>query len=217
MKLVVFGVGILAELARHYFEHDSPYKVAGFTVDKRYIKGNTYDGLPLIPFEEVDKHYPPDQHNMFVAVGYANGNRTREEKCRAAQDRGYELATYVSSKAIDMSESRGSNCLILESVVLQAFVTLGDGVIAWPGTIVSHHSKVDDFCYLSPNVTISGSCHLGRRVFVGAGAVLRDETTMSEDIIIGMGSVVTENLVDRGIFKGNPARFYEALSRSTKI
>lgn len=212
MKLVIFGVGILAELAQYYFEIDSPYEVAGFTLDKDYIEGSTYNGLPLVPFEEVDKHFPPDQYSMFVAVGYTNGNRTREERCRTAQKRGYKLATYISSQAVDMSESCGSNCFVLENVALQPFVTMGDGVIVWSGAVVSHHSNIDDFCYLSPNVTISGSCHIGRRVFVGAGAVLRDKTTVSEDIIVGMGSVVTADLTDRGIFKGNPARFHQALS-----
>ncbi len=75
-------------------------------MDKRYITGSAYDGLPLVSFEKVDKPFPPNQHNVFVAVGYANGNRTREEKCRAAQDRGYELTTYVSSKVIDIRGCR---------------------------------------------------------------------------------------------------------------
>ena len=217
VKLVVFGVGILADLAQYYFEHDSPLEVAGFTADKSYVNGTTYNGLPLVPFENVDKHFPPEQYSMFVAVGYANGNRTREEKCHAAKDRGYELASYISSRSVNMSEHCGSNCFILENVVLQPFVSIADGVIVWSGAVVSHHSTIDGFCYLSPNVTISGTCQIGRRVFVGAGAVLRDGTRVSEDIVIGMGSVVTADLSDRGIFRGNPARFSQAISQDTKI
>ena len=217
MKLVIFGVGILADLAQYYFEHDSRYEVVGFTVDKSYANGTTHKGLPLVPFEHVDEHFPPEQHSMFVAVGYASGNRTREEKCQAAQARDYHLVSYVSSQAVNNSEYYGANCFILENVVLQAFVSLGDGVIVWPGTVVSHHSTIDSFCYLSPNVTISGICEIGRRVFVGAGAALRDGTSVAEDIVVGMGSVVTADLTDRGIYWGNPAKFSKPISQDTKI
>lgn len=217
MKLVLFGIGTLADLALHYFEHDSPHEVVGFTVDKPYVDGPAYGGLPLVPFEEVERHFPPDRHGMFVALGYAGVNRAREDKCRDARERGYELVTYVSPRAVSLGESPGTNCFIFETAVIQPFASIGDGVIIWPGTVVSHHSTIEDFCYLSPNATISGECHLGRRVFVGAGAVLRDRTTVAANIVVGAGSVVTANLSDEGIYRGNPAKFFKPIDPDSRI
>lgn len=35
-KLVIFGLGEIAELACYYFTEDSDYQVVGFTVDEDY-------------------------------------------------------------------------------------------------------------------------------------------------------------------------------------
>jgi hypothetical protein len=37
-KVVVFGVGQLAEVVHFYLSHDSPHEVAAFTVDNQYQK-----------------------------------------------------------------------------------------------------------------------------------------------------------------------------------
>src|SRR5215471_8113342 len=82
-KLVVFGTGDIARLAHHYFATDSRHEVVAFTVDRAYVKGDSFRGLPLVPFEEVARRYPPVSHGMFVALSYAQMNRLRADKYRA--------------------------------------------------------------------------------------------------------------------------------------
>jgi hypothetical protein len=69
-NLVIFGTGPFAEIARYYVERDSDYTVVAFTVDAAYRTGNTFQGLPLIPFEEISGACPPSQCEMFVAMGF---------------------------------------------------------------------------------------------------------------------------------------------------
>ena len=37
-KLVLFGDSAFAEIAREYFDHDSPYEVVAFTVTSEYLR-----------------------------------------------------------------------------------------------------------------------------------------------------------------------------------
>lgn len=217
MKLVIFGTGKLAQLARHYFRIDSKYDVAGYTVDNSRIDNPTHDGLPLVNFDELERHFPPDQHELFVAIGYSGVNAARQEKCRAAQNRGYSLASYVSSRSVDMSRGIGRNSFVFDSATIQPNTDIGDGVIIWPGAVVCHDSVVGDFCYLSPNVSIAGGCRIGQRVFLGAGAVVRNDTSIADDVVIGMGAVVTKDLTTGGIYTGNPAKFIRATDAQTRI
>ncbi len=60
--LVIFGTRNFAEIAHYYFTHDSPHRVVAFSVDGAYLESPTFAGLPVVPFEEVSRHYPPAIH-----------------------------------------------------------------------------------------------------------------------------------------------------------
>lgn len=99
-KVVIFGPSAGAKLAHFSLTHDSPYEVVAFTIDRSYIKEEKFCGLPVIPFEEVESIYPPDGYKMFVSILASRVNKTRAEKYQQAKTKGYELISYVSSKAI---------------------------------------------------------------------------------------------------------------------
>ncbi len=67
--LVIFGTGTFAELSHYYFTSDSAYDVAGFTVDRQHQRETTFKDLPVVAFEDVERHYPPSEFDMFVALG----------------------------------------------------------------------------------------------------------------------------------------------------
>ena len=45
-KLVLFGDSAFAEIAREYFDHDSPYEVVAFTVTSRLPRRRTRTACP---------------------------------------------------------------------------------------------------------------------------------------------------------------------------
>jgi FlaA1/EpsC-like NDP-sugar epimerase len=97
-KLIIFGTGDIARLAHYYFSHDSEYDVAAFTVDKEYMTGDVFLGLPVVDFEEIVDCCPSTTHKMFIALSYAKMNKIRAQKYYKAKEMGYQLATYVSSR-----------------------------------------------------------------------------------------------------------------------
>src|SRR4051812_8793695 len=98
-KLIVVGDGEFAEIAHEYFTHDSPYQVAGFAVEAAYRTRAEFCGLPVVPFEDVETHFPPAEFDAYVAVTYTQLNRVRARLYRAAKAKGYRAASYVSSRA----------------------------------------------------------------------------------------------------------------------
>src|SRR6476659_10716652 len=98
-KVVLFGVSQWAELAHFYLTNDSPHEVVVFTLDRDYIESSTHKDLPVVPFEEIEQHYPPDEFKMFIPMSFKRMNHVRAEKYYEAKKKGYELISYVSSKA----------------------------------------------------------------------------------------------------------------------
>ena len=189
--LVLFGTGQIAELAAFYFAHDSDRRVVAYTVDGAYAAEPTLRGLPVVPFEEIERAFPPDRHAMFVAVSYSGMNGLRAGKFREARGKGYALAHYVSSKATVWPgfEPR-ANQFILEDNTIQPFARVGENVTLWSGNHVGHHSSIGDHTFVSSHVVISGNVTVGERCFLGVNATLRDGIRIGDGTLIGAGSLV---------------------------
>ena len=210
-SLVIFGTSDIAQLAHYYFSTDSPYDVVGFCVDRAYLKAKMFCGLPVAPFEDVAIQYPPDKHEMFIALGYTRLNDLRKEKYLAAKARGYQLATYISSRATVFNDGNfGDNCFVLEDNTIQPFVAIGNNVTLWSGNHIGHHSRIGDHCFISSHVVVSGGVTMGEQCFIGVNASLRDHITIGSKCVIGAGALILKDTAPEGLYVG------EATERAAK-
>lgn len=92
-KIVVFGVSNWAELAHFYLTHDSPHEVVAFTLDRSHMSTGEYKGLSVIPFDEVEGHYPPDRFKMFIPMSFKKMNHVRAAKYKEAMTSGVRCET----------------------------------------------------------------------------------------------------------------------------
>ncbi len=200
-KIVIFGAGKIADEAYFYLKNDSPHEIVAFTVDGQYLTEPQKLGLPVVHFEEVVARYPPDEFQMFVAVGYQDLNRFRAQKYNEAKLKGYQLISYVSSRASNVGEVEvGDNCFVLEFAVIQPGATVGSNVFIWSGNHVGHHASVGDHCYIAGNVVISGSTRVEPYCFIGVSAILGHEITIGRESFIGAGSLITKNVDPKSVY-----------------
>lgn len=199
--LIIFGTGDIAELALSYFTHDSAYEVVAFTVDAEYATGDTFQGYPLIAFEQIVEQYEPTTHAMFIAIGYSGLNQHRKEKYLKAKKLGYPIASYISSRASVLNEGAiGENCFILEDNTIQPFVTIGNNVVMWSGNHVGHHSTIHDHCFLTSHVVVSGGCTIHEQCFLGVNSTLRDRITLGARCLIGAGALILADAEPEGAY-----------------
>ena len=201
MKLVLFGTGDIARLAHVYFSTDSEHEVVAFTVDREYCDSDRFRDLPLVPFDEVVKRYPPPAHAMFIAVSYAQMNRVRMEKYAAAKAKGYQLPSYVSSRCTYLSEhSVGDNCFILEDNTIQPFVRIGNNVTLWSGNHIGHDAVIEDHCFLASQIVVSGRVRIGQACFIGVNATLRNAIAIAPRTLIGAGAVIMKDTEEGAVY-----------------
>jgi sugar O-acyltransferase (sialic acid O-acetyltransferase NeuD family) len=190
-KVVIFGVGDLAQVACVYLRKDSPYQIAAFTVHQQYLPAGKVLGLDAVPFENLEASHPPSGFRMFVAVGYKRLNRARQEIYDTCKAKGYELISYVNSRACCWGEvEMGDNCFVFEQNVIQPFVKIGNNVILWSGNHVGHHARIDDHCFIASHAVISGRVHLGAHTFVGVNATFKDGVRVAPGCVIGAGAAI---------------------------
>ncbi len=199
--VIIFGTGNIAEIAHFYLTHDSNYEVVAFTVDRAYLSATRFCDLPVIPFEEVENSYPPQDFEMLVALSYSKVNQVRMEKYIAAKDKGYPFISYLSSKATTWPDiSIGENCFILEDNTIQPFVEIGNNVTLWSGNHIGHHVKIRDHCFISSHVVISGGVEVNQNSFIGVNATIRDHIKIAEKCVIGAGSIIMKDTEPNGVY-----------------
>lgn len=201
--LIIFGSGDIAQLAHFYFSRDSNYSVAAFTVDAAFLQVRELWGLPVVPFEELAAQYPSDAYEMFIALSYAKLNDLRKAKYLAAKNRGYRLASYVSSKATVLNDDAiGDNCFILEDNTIQPFVTIGNNVTLWSGNHIGHHSRIGNHSFVASHVVISGGVEIGESCFIGVNTTLRDHIKVGDRCVLGAGTLLLSDAEPEGVYAG---------------
>ena len=219
LDVVVFGTGQLADIAHVLLEHDSPYRVAAFTVDADHLPPQkTHRGLPLTAFEELPESYPNEKFRLFIPISAKRMNRLREEKYTAAKQMGYRCISYISSHATVLPESRiGENCFIFENNVIQPFAKIGDNVVLWSGNHIGHHSEIKSHNFLTSHIVVSGNVTIEPYCYLGVNATLRDGITIASGTIIGAGALVLKDTREKEVYLGPMARPHSKTSDEVEI
>lgn len=212
--VVLFGTSEMARMTHFYLRHDSPHKVVAFTVDAARITAESLLGLPVVPFEDVVKLYPPSDHAMGVPIAFSKVNMVRATKYAEAKAKGYQLISYVSSKSSTWPGLvTGDNCFIYENSAIGPYVTIGDDVIIASAS-VAHDTVIGDHSFLAAGAVVLGSVTIGEYTVIGANATCRDGISIGRGCIIGAGVTLTRSAPDRGVYVSRPA---ERLAKTSDV
>lgn len=189
-----------------HFEAAGQARVVAYTVDRAYLSGLTFEGRPLVAFEDLEARYPPSTHSMFVAIGYRS-MRARQALFERAQARGYTLPGFISPRAvIPPGFEPGQNNVLLDQVLVEPFATIGHNNVLWSGTIVCHDVRVGDHCYLGARCVLGGGSKIERGSFLGNAVTTIDHVTVAPETQVLPGSVVFQDTLPFTRYLGSPAR-----------
>jgi sugar O-acyltransferase (sialic acid O-acetyltransferase NeuD family) len=206
-KIIIFGNKDMAELACFYFRNDSNYVPVAFCVDGAYLKESRFNDLPVIAFEDIEKEYPPDKF-LFSAPIYASKmNKLKAEICDKIEKKGYNFASYISSKAYTWNAKIGKNAFIFEGCNIQPFCEVGDNLVIWSFSHIGHHTKVGNNNFISGNVVIAGHNRIDDFCFLGTNCSTKNDTHISSSTFVGQdASVVCDLEPEGGVWVGIPAK-----------
>lgn len=201
-RIILFGTSSGSKIAHFTLSHDANYEVVAFTIDREYIKEDSFCGLPVIPFEEIQEQYPPSHFKMLVAI-FANGmNKLRAKKCGEAREKGYSLISYIHPKAIVAPDLvMGDNCFISEGVICRPFSRLGDDVILMPGALIGHDTNIMDHCFVGNRAVVMGVVTMEPFCFIGPNATIMETVIIARECLIGGGVVLQESTKEREVYK----------------
>ena len=197
-KLIIYGIGRFAEYAAYVFENDSSYEVTAFCMEQAYLDTQLISDKTenIIPFEKLLEKFKSEDHDLFIAVG---NNLVRERIFNSAKQKGYKLATYISSKASTWDNLKiGENCFVGEGCALQPFIIIGNNNILF-STHAGHHSNIGNHTLLS-GTFLAGNVTVGNYSFLGLHSSIKENIKIGSKNIIGMNSAITANTDDNSVY-----------------
>ena len=176
------------------------YNILAVTVDREYIKHDKFKGVSVIPFDEIQNHFPPSKCSMFVAIGYQEMNKLREEKYKAVQSLGYQSVSIISPKTnLPNTVEIGENCFIMPPAIIHPEVTIGNNTFVWSGAMIGHHSSIGENCWLTSTANISGVVNVGKNCFFAVNSTVGHGVNIGDACFIGANALVTKSLENKKV------------------
>ena len=200
--IVIFGAGPIVDVAVAYLSRHSQDRIVGFTVDDRYKDRNEKLGLPLVAWEELERHFPPESVELLGPISYRRVNAFRKERYLQGKQRGYAFSRFIHPHCDVYTEEIGENCFILERNVIQPFAKIGSNVVIWSGNHIGHHVTIGDHCFITSQVGIAGASRIGEGCFLAGQCGVIDDVHVGDDCFIGPGAMILRSLPAGSVVPG---------------
>ena len=212
--IILFGTGKIAEVVLHFLRQSQDRTVSACTVDRAFVPGPEWLGLPVIPFDDIAQSHPPAEYDMFVVLGYQDMNALRAAKCAEARTLGYTLISYVHPQSgLPADCVHGDNCFIMNHTMIHPCVKLGNNVFVWSGAMIGHHSVIGDNCWLTSCTNISGVVTVGENSFFAVNSTIGNGVADGKSCIIGANALVTQCTGDDQVFITESTKPFRLTSR----
>ncbi len=139
-----------------------------------------------------------------VAIG---NNVIRLEKLHELEQTGLQLVTIIHPLAVVSSYSEiGKGSVVFAGAVINAFATIGCGCIVNTGSTIDHDCVLADGVHVSPGAHLGGMVNVGKMAWIGIGASVKQCVKICENVIVGAGAAVVNDIASGLTVVGVPAR-----------
>ena len=193
MKSIIIGASDLANQLYFHIKKCNMANVVAFAANKSYIQNDVFSGLPLVEIETLQQYYPPNEHNIYLAIGYTQMNRARQKIYEILKSKGYEFPNFILPTAITNCESIGEANIVLDNTVIDCFAGIGDGNIFAANSLIAHNSTVGNFNFFAVRSCVCGHVQIENNCFLGANCTIKNGVHIKDKTLIGAGAYLAKN------------------------
>jgi len=148
--------------------------------------------------------------NLFMGLSYLKTPLDRTLRFQIISEllnKGFVFPKLISQKSnLSKFIKIGQGTVVFKNATINIDTKLGDFGIINTSSVIDHECQIGNQFFLGPGSIVCGGVEIGNNVFIGAGSVINNSIKISSNVIIGMGSVVTKDIIQKGLYYGNPIK-----------
>jgi UDP-3-O-[3-hydroxymyristoyl] glucosamine N-acyltransferase LpxD len=153
-------------------------------------------------------------HHVVITDNCQIGRRCRVKSSTVIGEKGFGFEIGEDGTVVEIPHV--GSVVIGDEVEIGALNTVVQGTLS--STVICDHVKTDDHVHIAHNcfvdnntlitacVELSGSVHVGKNVWLGPQSSVMNGIQIGDDVMTGLGTVVTKSVEPNVIVVGNPAR-----------
>lgn len=187
------------------------YKCIGFLDDDESLWGKEIAGVKVHgPIESAVEYV-----DSFFINGIGSSRNFWEKKSIISKIKvpleKFETIIHPSAVVSNMAHL-GFGTAVFQNVAIMSNVRIGKHVRILPNSVINHDDTIGDYTSVASAVSVSGNVNVGKSCYLGANCSIRGNLSIGDYCLIGMGSVVLNDIANNQVVAGNPARFLRLLN-----
>lgn len=205
-KIILVGGGGHCISCIDVIEQENKYEITGI-LDVKENLNNKIMGYPVIGTDDDMALVSKECKYFLITIGQLKNYKIRQQKFEMLKKLDVTLPVVVSPRAYVSSRSSiGEGSIIMHDAIINSGVKIGRNCIINTKSLVEHETVIGNNSHISTNAVVNGQCNIGADVFVGSSSVISNNIRIVDRTVVGAGSVVVRNILERGVYVGNPVR-----------
>lgn len=206
-KLILIGGGGHCKSCIEVIESTGKYDIVGI-LDTTEKVGEMILDYKIIGIDaDIIKFIEKGITHYFVTVGQIKTASLKKKLFKNIEYHTGISPVIISSSAIVSRRTNiNAGTILMHGTKVNADVVIGKNCIINTMANIEHDVIMGDHVHVSTGAVVNGEVKIGNEVMVGSNVVIRNGVNICDNVIIGAGSVVIKDIIESGIYIGNPVK-----------
>lgn len=207
-KLIIVGAGGYAKSVLDSIDYMN-FDMVGYLDDIKEI-GTMHQGFPVLG-NSIECIESPNDYVYFIAIG---NNQKRKNWYERLKEHNLSLINVIDKSAlVSRAATLGEGCFIGKLAILNHGCRVGNNCVINTRALVEHGCQIHNHVNISTNATLNGDVVCEEGSFIGSGSVINGQISIGEWALVGAGGVVINDIPNRTIVAGVPAKAINSSNR----
>ncbi len=206
-NVVLFGGGLHANYCAEIIEMAGNYNIVGIIDSVASIGSDLYGYSVIGRQEDIINLVKENNKNCgLISIG-DNWSRKIVHDCIIDLIPGFEFINAIHpSVIIGKNVKLGIGIVVMAGSIINPNCIIGDFCFFATGAQLDHDNVIEPYASISAGSVTGGKVNIGKFSAITLGVTIIDRTNIGENVVIGSGSLVLNNIPDNVLAYGSPAK-----------